>query len=126
MAIAEMFLWWYSKGWRVFLAKLKAVFLDIADFFSMKSLVRTLFKPYRQISAESASSSASIDIRFHMFLDRLISRIIGFFSRLILLLVGVILIIFNSIVSVILIILWPLIPLAPIAGIVLAVVGVII
>ncbi len=126
MAIAEMFLWWYSKGWRVFLSKLGSWFSDIADFFSMKSLIRTLFKPYRQISAESASASDSFDIRFHMFLDRLFSRTVGFFTRLVLLLIGVIVIIFNSILSVILIILWPLIPFVPVAGIILTVMEVVI
>lgn len=91
----------------------------------MGSLVRTLFKPYRQISAEVASESASLDIKFHMFLDRLISRIVGFFSRLILLLAGVLIIVFGGIISLLLIILWPLIPLLPVAGIVLTATGVI-
>ena len=91
----------------------------------MGSLVRTLFKPYRQISAEIASESASLDIKFHMFLDRLISRIVGFFSRLILLLAGVLIIVFGGIISLLLIILWPLIPLLPVAGIVLTATGVI-
>ena len=92
----------------------------------MSSLLRTLFKPYRQISAESANSDASLDIKFHAFLDRLISRIIGFFSRLILLLAGLIIIIIGSLFSLILIILWPFIPLAPIIGLTLSVLGVIV
>ena len=90
----------------------------------MNSLVRTLFKPYRQISAESAGDHASLDLRFHMFLDRLISRIIGFLSRLVLLFTGAIIIIVGSVISLILIILWPIIPLTPIAGIILAIIGV--
>ena len=125
MAITEMFLWWYSSGWKVFVDKLKAALSSITDFFSMGSLVRTLFKPYRQISAETARDGASIDIKFHMFLDRLISRIVGFFSRLTLLLVGIIIIIFGGIISFILVILWPIIPLLPIVGIVLTAMGVV-
>ena len=125
MAITEMFLWWYSSGWKVFVSKLKAALSSITDFFSMGSLVRTLFKPYRQISAETARDGASLDIKFHMFLDRLISRIVGFFSRLTLLLVGIIIIIFGGIISFILVILWPIIPLLPIAGIVLTAMGVV-
>ncbi len=124
MAIAEMFLWWYASGWRIFIGKLKISLTNITDFFSMGSLVRTLFKPYRQISAEAASEHASLDIKFHMFLDRLISRIVGFVSRLFLLLAGIIIIIFGGLISLILIILWPLIPLAPVAGIILTLVGV--
>ena len=125
MAITEMFLWWYSSGWKVFVGKLKAALSSITDFFSMGSLVRTLFKPYRQISAETTRDGASLDIKFHMFLDRLISRIVGFFSRLTLLLVGIIIIIFGGIISFILAILWPIIPLLPIVGIVLTAMGVV-
>ena len=120
-----MFMWWYSSGWKVFVGKLKTALSSITDFFSMGSLVRTLFKPYRQISAETARDGASLDIKFHMFLDRLISRIVGFFSRLTLLLVGIIIIIFGGIISFILVILWPIIPLLPIAGIVLTAMGVV-
>ena len=124
MAMTEMFLWWYSSGWKVFIAKLKTSLSNTTDFFSMGSLLRTLFKPYRQISAESASEHASLDIKFHMFLDRLISRIVGFFSRFTLLLVGLIIIIFGGLISLLLIILWPFIPLLPIVGIILTAFGV--
>lgn len=125
MAIAEMFLWWYASGWAVFIGKLKSFLSNITDFFSMGDLIRTLFKPYRQISAESASDTASLDIKFHMFLDRLISRFVGFFSRLFLLIAGVVIIIIGGIISLVLIILWPIIPLLPIAGIILAIMGVV-
>ena len=124
MAITEMFFWWYVSGWNVFIKKVFNWFSSVADFFSMDSLIRTLFKPYRQISAESASDSASLDLKFHLFLDRLISRIIGFLSRLVLLIAGTILIILSGIASLLLIILWPIIPLLPIIGIILSVVGV--
>lgn len=124
MAFAEMFLWWYAHGWSVFLQKVKIFMSNIADFFSMSDLVRTLFQPYRQISAESASADSSLDLKFHMFLDRLISRVVGFFSRLTLLIAGTIIIIFGAVLSFLAFILWPLIPLAPIAGIVLTVMGV--
>lgn len=125
MAITEMFLWWYSSGWKVFIGKLKTSLSSITDFFSMSSLLRTLFKPYRQISAESAGENASLDIKFHMFLDRLVSRFVGFFSRLTLLLAGLIIIIVGGLICLILIILWPLIPLLPVVGIILTAIGVI-
>lgn len=125
MAITEMFLWWYSHGWGVFVDQLKNYFASIVDFFSMDSLFRTLFKPFRQISAESASANSSLDLRFQMFLDRLISRTVGFFSRLILILVGVILMICGGVLGLVLIVLWPIIPLLPIGGILLTILGVI-
>ena len=124
MAIAEMFLWWYSRGWSVFAQKIKIALSNITDFFSMSDLLRTLFQPFRQISASSATADSSLDLRFHMFIDRLVSRIIGFFSRLLLLIAGTLIIIVGGIISLVLIILWPVIPLAPIAGIILAIIGV--
>ena len=124
MAIFEMLTWWYAHGWRVFARKLRVFLTNITDFFSMSSLVRTLFKPYRQISADSAGANSSLDLKFHMFLDRLVSRFIGFFSRLILLITGTIIIIIGSVASLLLIILWPIVPLFPAAGIILTIVGV--
>ena len=124
MAIAEMFLWWYAHGWSVFVQKVRQSLTNIIDFFSMSDLIRTLFQPFRQISAASASADSSLDLKFHMFIDRLISRFIGFFSRLILLITGTVIIIIGGIFSLILIILWPFIPFAPIAGIILAIIGV--
>ena len=125
MAIAEMFLWWYAHGWLVFVQKIKATFVNVVDFFSMSDLIRTLFQPFRQISAESAAADSSLELKFHMFVDRLISRIIGFFSRLVLLVTGTIIIIISSVFSLVLIILWPFIPLIPIVGIVLTIMGVV-
>ena len=126
MAITEMFFWWYSRGWQTFIAKARNSLASITDFFSMSSLIRTLFKPYRQISAKSASGTASLDVKFHMFIDRLMSRFIGFMSRLILLLAGALIIIVGGIACLALIILWPFIPLLPIVGIVLATMGVLV
>ena len=125
MAIVEMLSWWYAHGWNVFIKKNRHTLSNIVDFFSMNSLIRTLFKPFRQISAETASADSSLDLKMHMFLDRLISRFIGFFSRLFLLIAGTFIIIVGAICSFVLIILWPLVPFIPIAGIILTVTGVV-
>ncbi|MBR3253281.1 hypothetical protein IKF85_00990 [Candidatus Saccharibacteria bacterium] len=124
MIFMEVFSWWYVHGWEIFIEKIKNSLSSTTDFFSMNSLVRTLFKPFRQISADTANADASLDLRFQMFIDRLISRIVGFSSRLILLVVGSIIILVGGILSLLLIIIWPFIPLLPILGIVLTVLGV--
>lgn len=124
MAITKMFCWWYAHGWAIFVKKNRLFLTDVIDFFSMSSLLRTLFKPFRQISASSANSGASLDLKFHMFIDRLISRVIGFFSRLILLVIGSIVIIFDSLLCLTLVILWPIVPLIPVTGLVLTFFGV--
>ncbi|MBQ3474008.1 hypothetical protein IJH24_01070 [Candidatus Saccharibacteria bacterium] len=124
MTLAEVFFWWYAQGWKVFIEKIRIGFSSITDFFSMDSLIRTLFKPFRQISAETAGTDASLDLKFQMFIDRLISRIIGFSSRLILLVIGLFIIVVSGILGLLLIILWPLIPFFPILGIILTIFGV--
>lgn len=124
MTFVETLFWWYAHGWVIFVQKVRGWFLSLVDFFSMSSLVRTLFKPFRQISAESAGADSPLDLKFQMFLDRLISRIVGFFSRLILLIVGFILIVIGGVASLVLIVLWPFVPLLPVVGIVLTVIGV--
>ena len=126
MFIVKSYSWWYQKGWGIFINKIKNFFSSIADFFSMNSLIRTLFKPFRQISADSAEASASLDLKFHMFMDRLVSRIIGFFSRLFLLIVGCVILVVSGTFGLILIVLWPFIPVVPIVGLFLTVLGVVI
>lgn len=126
MIIFELSSWWFTTGWLTFIQKIGNNFSSLADFFSISSLIRTLFQPYRQISAGKASSDASLELKFHAFTDRLVSRCVGFVSRLFLIVIGLILIILSTILGIILIIAWPLIPLAPIIGIILTVSGVII
>ncbi len=126
MIAVELFSWWYVKGWGVFIGKLRRSLGNILDFFSMSSLIRTLFQPFRQISAETAVGTVSIDRKFQMFIDRLISRVIGFFSRLVLLIVGSVIILVGAVCSLVLIVLWPIVPLCPIIGIALAVMGVLV
>ncbi len=125
MAILEMFTWWYVSGWGVFLQKIRIFLGNVIDFFSMSDLLRTLFQPFRQISAASASAESSLDLKFHMFIDRLISRLVGFFSRLVLIFAGVLIICIVGILSFVLVVLWPLVPLTPLAGLILAFTGVV-
>ena len=124
MVIIELFSWWFSAGWYTFAKKLSNSLSNLTDYFSLSSLVRTLFQPYRQISAGKADNNASLELKFHAFTDRFVSRCVGFISRLILIIVGLILIIISATLGAILLIIWPLIPFAPIVGIVLTIMGV--
>ncbi len=101
----------------------KTWFSGVTDFFSMDSLIRTLFKPYRQISA-ATSATGSLDSRFQMFLDCSVSRLIGFVSRLVLLLVGCVIMVVGGFLCLVLFVLWPFLPFLPVAGIVLSLAGV--
>ncbi|MET0979649.1 MAG: hypothetical protein ABWX90_00140, partial [Candidatus Saccharimonadales bacterium] len=43
--------WWYGAGWRQRLAMLRERLANTIDYFSIDLLARTLFSPFRQISA---------------------------------------------------------------------------
>ena len=80
--------WWYGEGWRRH-ARLSGLgILRMADFFSIGLLARTLFSPYRQISAGRVRGPLPVQLR--AFADRLFSRVIGGVFRTILIFVGMI------------------------------------
>ena len=118
MLMVDMLTWWYSRGWGVFVSGLKTRLRDSADFFSIGQLLRTLFKPYRQISAGTSGGGMS------GFLDRLVSRIVGFFVRFFIIIFGAIALFVEVLVGVIMIVLWPTAPVLIIAGVVMTVIGV--
>lgn len=113
MFLVDLISWWYFRGWGIYFDDLRKKLGDTADMFSIGEMVRTLFKPYKQISAGADSA-----------IDRLISRFVGFFARLVIILAGLILLAVEVILGLLLAIIWPVVPLMPIVGIILMVVGV--
>lgn len=113
MLMFSLLSWWYSDGWRTFAKELFRGLRNTVDFFSISSLFKTFFAPFRQISANEK------------FLDRLISRIVGTVVRFFLIIFGMIAIVFELIFSVVMMTLWSLIPLMPIACVILFMVGVV-
>ena len=123
MFLTDMISWWYFKGWGVYFTGFKRKLEDTVDFFSISDMLRTLFMPYRQISA--GASGEALDSKISAFFDRLISRIVGFFARLIVIFAGVIVLVLEGVVGIIVGIAWPVMPLLPVLGIILTVVGVV-
>ena len=114
--------WWYTDGFGLFGLKLWTKLGDTIDFFSISSLMHTLFAPYRQIAANEKGES--IDARFAAFLDRLVSRVVGGVTRILIVLFGIIVIILQAIISLVSLVVWPILPLLPIFLIYLALTGV--
>lgn len=117
----SMIQWWYTQGWKNTSAKLTDRLKNAADFFSIRLLVGNLFAPFRQISAGEASSP---DMWLSVFFDKLLSRVIGAFIRVFLLIVGIVTIILQAIWGVFLVIVWPLIPMAVVGCLLLALIQV--
>lgn len=121
MFLVDIISWWYGNGFIRRISIAKANFRKTLDFFSIQILLKTLFKPYKQISADESSNS--IGMFFQVFFDKLISRIVGFFARTFMIVAGIIVIILQLIMNCMFIVLWLIIPILPLAGIILAIIG---
>lgn len=117
MFLVGLISWWYGKGWRRFVHSVRLRLDRTLDFFSVGILLKTLFSPFRQISAGGINGSLGDKIRG--LLDQLISRMVGMIARSFVLIFGLIYIALQLAVSALLIIFWGLIPLLPIAGLIL-------
>lgn len=122
MLITGLISWWYIDGYKLFASRLWTKLGDTIDLFSIGSLLKTLFAPYRQISANAGG--ASIDDKIMGLIDRLVSRLVGGVARIGIVLMGIIVILIQAIGSILSLVVWPLLPLAPIAFIMLTISGV--
>jgi hypothetical protein len=113
--------WWYAAGWRERAGLVGERLARTLDFFSINLLLKTLFAPFRQISA--ANTTGPISVRMHAFFDKLISRFIGAFMRLILIFVGLITIVAQLLWGMIVLIVWIILPIIPVVGLILFSIG---
>lgn len=118
MVLADMIMWWYSRGWSW---AFKTLFVHnnkkVLELFSIKDMLKTLFAPYRQTFAGKVRGTIGDKLRG--MVDRTISRIIGFIIRLVLIVVGLVALLVNTAISILLIALWPAIPLLPLIAVIL-------
>jgi len=111
-----IFQWWYGTGLYKHVRQVYVGLLKTADFFSIGLLLKTLFNPFRQISAGVVQGG--LPEQFRAFLDRSFSRVFGAFLRTILIAVGLVCLLARLLWSVLIILAWLLLPLAPLIGIV--------
>ena len=121
MVIWGMMAWWYGEGWHQCWLRVKGRLESVVDFFSITLLVGTLFAPFRQISAGAVRGPLAVQMR--AFFDRLISRCIGAVVRLVMIFVGVIVILLNTVAGGLLLLLWAFVPLLPFIGLLLFMTG---
>ena len=118
MFIVGLLGWWYGPGWRSCVQRVFERLAATADFFSIGLLVRTLFSPFRQISAGSVRGS--LGVQLHALLDKLISRMIGAMVRTAMIFAGGLVLVAQTLVGTAMILAWVLVPMVPIVGILLA------
>ncbi len=117
MVLIGMLKWWYSDGWLGQLSRSSLSLRKTADTFSIGLLIRTLFAPFHQISANETQREAGG--KMNMLLDKLISRTIGFIARTFTILAGIIALTLKAVLGLLQIALWPLMPVMPVVGLIL-------
>ena len=122
MFLVGIFQWWYGAGWLRHVRRSYAGVLRTANTFSLSLLLKTLFSPFKQISA--ANVGGSPPAQFHAFLDKTFSRAVGAFIRTFTILFGTVAISLRLAWSFLSIILWTLLPFVPIIGVILWLSGV--
>ncbi len=123
LLVTELLRWWYGDGLRVRLHLIADRLEGTMDYFSIDLLVKTLFAPFRQISAGRVDGP--LGVQFRAMIDRLFSRIIGALVRTIILLVGGVMIGVQAVLGLLLTIGWLLVPLLPVVGLGLLLAGVV-
>ena len=118
MFIVGMISWWYTAGWKQYGRKLLESLSASEDFFSIDSLVRNLFAPFKQISA-TGYVGGTLQDKIRDWSDKQFSRFFGAIIRLLLIVVGGGWLIIHSIINILLLIMWPLIPILPLIGLML-------
>lgn len=116
--LMAFFSWWYKEGWERQITTVKNRLVSLIDTFSIDLILRTLFSPFRQISAEGTQGPIGIQLR--AFTDKLISRFIGAMVRTVVLITGCIVIAFSALIGALYLVVWPLIPFAPLVGLIIA------
>lgn len=122
MLFASFLSWWYGAGWQQTMQRALHRLHRAAEFFSLGLLVRTLFAPYRQISAGAVRGN--LTVQWHAFIDRTFSRLVGAVVRTTVLIAGAVSLIVTAIMLGVWLLIWPLLPVLPVAFIVLAITGV--
>ena len=110
MLVMAFFRWWYTAGWLRLLVEIKRRLIRLGQTFSVPVLLRTLFKPWKQIVA-LRDPNATIGMRMRGLLDNLISRFVGLVVRLLTLVAGALTIVVLGVLGLLTLISWPLLPL---------------
>lgn len=121
LLVSGLLSWWYGNGWRQQVLRLSRQLDGTMDYFSFDLLLKTLFVPYRQISAGSVDGS--LEVKMRAFADKLFSRVFGAFIRLVLVVIGGITLAMQVVIGLFILIFWAIIPLLPLLGVVAALSG---
>lgn len=109
MLAIEFFRWWYGQGWLAQARNMQRRLTRTSHLFSLPSLLRTLFAPWRRIITYPG---AGLEAHVRAATDNLVSRMVGFVVRLMVLFAAAVILFFVAVVSAVEFVIWPLLPLA--------------
>lgn len=103
--------WWYGAGFKDLSLKFSSLFAATSDFFSIGTLAKTLFQPFRQ-TLTSSNYKRTLGEKIG---DAVVSRTMGFLTRFFLIIFGGLILLFEAILMGFTYLLWPLVPAMPVA-----------
>ncbi len=117
MLLLDMLTWWYGRGWLERMQDIGVHMANWSRFFSLGTLMLTLFQPWKQI-VTNPGPNGGLAARRSAFIDNLVSRFVGFFVRIFVALFGLGVLTCVLVMSVGFVVLWPLLPLMPLIAII--------
>ena len=108
MFLVGIFQWWYGNGLLQYIRQSFLGVLRTADFFSVGLLLKTLFNPFRQISA--APVGGDLSVQLSAFFDKMFSRVIGAVVRSMVIIIGILMILLRFLWMILGIIMWLVLP----------------
>ncbi len=117
MLILDFLSWWYGRGLVKLWQRLEIRLLKLVDYFSISILLKTLFQPFKLIS--SYQTGRDLASKWSAFVDKTISRMIGFVIRSVTLLTGLISITIALIYFLLSLLAWLTLPFLPVVLIIL-------
>ncbi len=116
MLALAFFRWWYGRGWKDSFNNSLGLINQVAQSFSVETLLKTLFSPWRRIMS---MPGAGISGHIQAAIDNLVSRFVGFWVRIFVLLSALVLSLLALVVGVVYSVAWPLLPPAAVVLIIL-------
>lgn len=101
--VPTFFAWWYGRGLKDLFAFLIALLNYLQNMFSVTTLLKTLFSPWKKMVEEKGRGLQGL---WYWILDNLISRGIGFVVRVIMILLFIMVFILFLVFSFVAIIFW--------------------
>ena len=107
MIALEILTWWYRQGWAQVAKNAEQRFVKVSHMFSVPILLRTLFAPWRRIVTYPGDT---IEAKFRAMGDNLVSRVVGFSVRALVLFTAGVMLLCTALAGGIQLLAWPLMP----------------